>query len=441
MALAGATIDAALIYGAIPSGLVVLAVTAQAMFVVLAAWSAYQRPLALSSLLTLTLLVRMLSLAARILTGNAAVDPDTELFYNYGRATIEVGVPIVEYPSGALLIWALMALPASRELFALVLPCLNLACDLAIVWGIATIGQNTQRTQPTSLPALAYAFTPLLLPFWHGKYDPLPAALTIVGLALFVRRPFWSGSALGLGGTIKWVPWLAMPILLWEPCRQLLRQAHAPQRLGRFVLGLTCAILLASLPFALRDWQAFLSPYTAQGARPLIGESIWFLPALAFEPTLLAKLASPWSGTESRLITPAITLLVQTMALLLLGLAALLLAPQQQRTLALAALAPAVFLLLNRVYSPQYALPISACLLAAGAAVLHERRSQLLLIGAITLMQAANLMVWPFTRSYWLIPSALQFAAGLGATIALAICACRTKTSSSSPQLRSQGLV
>jgi hypothetical protein len=180
-----------------------------------------------------------------------------------------------------------------------------------------------------------------------------------------------------------------------------------------FVLGGLAALLALSLPFALRDWGAFLSPYTTQGARPLIGESIWFLPALLLEPGLLTDLAAPWSGVSSALITPQLTLLGQLGALIALGLIALLRPPDLRRALALAALAPALFLLLNRVFSPQYLLPISASLLIAGAAVLRTPRQMLALVGALALMQAANLMVWPYTQSSWVLQSALLFGVAL----------------------------
>jgi len=443
-AYAGAALDALLVANRVQGEWIVLILALQASLLIWGVSTALHHRIDIGSLLGVALLIRLLAFATRLLSGNAAVDPDTELFYNYGRATIELGVPIVEYPSGALIAWSLLALPASRELFALLMPLLNLACDLAIVWGIATIATSEKIAGHTSMMALAlcYALTPLLLPFWHGKYDPLPTALLVIGLAFFANNRFgrfgWSGAALGLGGTIKWVPWLAVPIVGWQLFRVAISQQPAANKavyiadrwaIVSFLFGLILAILATSLPFALRDWQAFLTPYTVQGSRPLIGESIWFLLAILFEPGLFSKLSAPWSGTESSVITPTITLAGQAFALVALGLAAMLRPIDQRRTLALAALAPATFLLLNRVYSPQYALPIAASLLIAGAAVLHSHRDLLILVIAITIMQAANLLIWPYTRSYWLIPSAVQFAAGIGAIIWLAIRATRSQES------------
>jgi hypothetical protein len=476
-ALGGAALDGLLVAGVVPGMWIVGVLIAQAALAVWGALSLRGRPASYAALLLIALAVRLLALASRLLLGFGSVDPDTELFYNYGRATIELGVPVAEYPSGALLIWALLALPGSRELFALLLPLLNLACELAIVGALAWLGapqagrssnggasrddgtpglsglaprplhSDQSSHQPASL-ALFYAISPLLIPFWHAKYDPLPAALTLAGLALFYAgRAGWAGAALGLGGAIKWAPWLAAPFIGWHLLRKgasrMAAQVHSGsgQQNGRrarrsgppatshqlpaFLISLLAAILAVSLPFALRSWQGFLTPYTVQGARPLIGESIWFLPALLLEPELLVRLAAPWSGVESAWVSPALTLSVQLLALAALGLIQLLRPIDQRRTLALAALAPAAFLLLNRVFSPQYALPISASLLAAGSLLCSSRGATRALILLLALMQAANQLVWPHTRSYWPAASAVMFAAAVGASIWLALRAAR----------------
>jgi hypothetical protein len=463
--LAGSALDALIVTGGITGHWIVLAVAIQAALVVWAV-AALHQPAPLGSLFAVALIVRLAGWAARILAGSGAADPDTELFYNYGRATIEIGVPVVEYPSGALAVWALLALPASRELFALFLPLVNLAADLAIVWGISAHKQAIVH-RPLSIGvslAIAYAVTPLLLPFWHAKYDPLPAALTVAGVALFARgRYAWSGAALGIGGTIKWAPWLAAPILGWylltgdrrpktqdprsrrvaepqnqepmsskdtdsEPQATSHQLPAARRHFIAFILAGAGAILALSLPFALRDLAGFLTPYTVQGARPLIGESVWFLPALLIEPSLLASLTAPWSGADSAAITPTLTLSVQAAALLGLWVVQIIRQRTQAQslsalnhTLALAALAPAIFLMLNRVFSPQYLLPISASLLVAGAAMLTTRRQIIGLAAGIAAMQAANLLVWPYYTSFWLIASVVLFTLGIGLTLWLVL--------------------
>jgi hypothetical protein len=434
LALAGgALLDTLVVGGWVPRGLFPAALLIQAGLPLLACWGLARAPEAptLPAALAAALAVRLLGFAARLLTASAASDVDTQLFYSYGVAALELGVPQVEYPSGALLPWMLLALPRSRELFTLLLPLLNLACDLLTVWGIWQIGRAAPEGGGQSaapLLALFYALSPLLLPFWHAKYDPLPAALLVGGLALYARgRPGWAGAALGLGGAVKWVPWLAAPFLAWE----LLRGRRAG--LGRLLIGLGAAVALASLPFALRDPDAFLTPYRLQGGRPLTGESVWFPLALLLRPGLLDTLQAPWSGVRGAPLGNGLLLGVQALALAGLALAQVLPAPDRRRTLALAALAPALFLLLNRVFSPQYLLIISACALAAGAALGGTPRQTLRLLAPLALMQAANQLVWPNTIGAWLACSVAVFVCGLGLLAGLAAAALRRPAAAQAP--------
>lgn len=378
----------------------------------------------LPALLQITLLVRLIAYASRLLSGEGSSDPDIELFYSYGRAMLELGVPLVEYPSGALIPWALLALPASREWFALALPLLNTSADLLIVWAIWRIA--TARTPLIALRIglpLFYALSPLLLPFWHGKYDSVPTALLALGLAAYAGGRYgWAGVMLGFGGAVKWAPWLAAPALALA----LVRGETTPWRDGsrlsgflRFAAGGIIAILAASLPFAWLNVERFLAPYLLQGGRAIIGESIWFLPALLLDPALWNRLPAPWSPVDTGDLLLFLAVAVQLLVLIGLTLAALAARISLWRALALAALVPAAFLLLNRVFSPQYLLTITAMALVAGAAVARSRRDMLMLIGLLGVAQAANLLVWPNTVAWWPLASALMFAAALSALVRL----------------------
>lgn len=425
--LVNALLDLLIVARMIPGGMIGMVLAAQGAWTFLAV--ARAPDLRLSHILLIAFGVRLLALAIRLLSGRGATDPDVELFYSYGRATIDLGVPIVEYPSGALIAWSVLAWPASRELFALLLPILNTVCELLAVWAIWRI------TRPHSDLALFVAISPLLLPFWHGKYDSLPAALIALGLlAWHLGRIGWAGAALGLGGAIKWVPWLAAPFLGWALLKHTradtqahsVRQDHCPDSFIRlrchvsptvfhvlqFSFLFLSAIALASLPFAIQNLNAFLSPYLVQGNRPMIGESIWFLVALIFEPHLINAIGSPWSGVESRIISTPFMVGVQLLALLGLAGIQILRPVTPQRTLALAALAPVVFLLLNRVFSPQYLTIITIGLVIAGATL--PRPQRLILLGLLAIMQTANLLIWPHTRDIWPFASAILFSIGIG---------------------------
>ncbi|GIV95505.1 MAG: hypothetical protein KatS3mg057_0162 [Herpetosiphonaceae bacterium] len=183
-------------------------------------------------------------------------------FYSYGMALREIGLPEVEYPSGALLPWAMLSWMSgnSREAFALLFPMLNIACDMLIVAALlwllraARSSAHAPSTVLAAAPAGLYAFAPLLEPFVFAKYDSLPAALALGGLALFAaRRPGLAGAALGLGATIKWTPLLAAPLLALH----LIRERNW-RELVLFTAGLLVSAAATSLPFALTNPAAFL---------------------------------------------------------------------------------------------------------------------------------------------------------------------------------------
>lgn len=417
-AVGGVALDALFVAGIARGSWVVPVVGAQAALAVWGTWSAVGRSWSLTNLLRIALAVRLLALTTRLLSGEIGSDPDVELFYNYGRATLELGLPLVEYPSGALIPWALLALPASRELFALAVPLWNTAADLLIVWAIWQIGVQRRATKgegaSTAALALFYALSPLLLPFWHGKYDSLPTAFLALGLAAFAhQRMGWSGAVLGIGGALKWTPWLAAPVLALGLVRS--RRTFAPALFLAFAVGGVMAVVTTSIPFALIDWNRFLAPYTLQGGRAITGESLWFLALLITMPDYWSRLPAPWGAVATGQGFLGIAVAVQGMATAGLILNALRPSLPAWRLIALAALTPAAFLLLNRVFSPQYMVTTTAAALVASAALRAPSPVVRRIILLLTIAQAANLLVWPNTVSWWPLASAVMFVAALSA--------------------------
>ncbi|NJN67874.1 MAG: DUF2029 domain-containing protein [Chloroflexaceae bacterium] len=391
----------------------------------------------IGSLLLSAALLRLLLLGWRLLSGKTWLDLDVELFYSYGMALRETGLPDVEYPAGALVVWAVLSRLSgdSREAFALLLPLFNLACDLGIVGALVVLGRTGSPRWPapsdassisnpsnpsspsTSLvlaPAAYYAFSPLLEPFLFGKYDALPAMLAVGSLALFLmRRPGMAGLMPGIGATVKWTPLLAAPFLALHLARH--RQWYS---LSRFVGWHLLAVALLSLPFALTNLDSFLVPYHAQGGRGMNGESGWALVALLSNPALLGQIGPPWGELPRETLPVSLMVTVQGMVLSLVGLVALVRPPTIGRTLALAALCPALFLILNRVFSPQYLLPISAGLLAALAVAWPGLKAGRWLLALLALAQVSNLLVWPFgwtgVPQGWIVASVILFGCLLG---------------------------
>jgi hypothetical protein len=92
--------------------------------------------------------------------------------------------------------------------------------------------------------------------------------------------------------------------------------------------------------------------------------------------------------------------------------------------LTLAALSPAIFLLTNRVFSPQFVLVLVVGWVLAGALVVSGRREQLTLAILIVSASFANLFVYPYDPPYhvtsWPPLSATMYVAAFLATGLLA---------------------
>jgi hypothetical protein len=93
---------------------------------------------------------------------------------------------------------------------------------------------------------------------------------------------------------------------------------------------------------------------------------------------------------------------------------------RKPEAVALAALAPAVFLLTNRIFSPQFVVLLLVAWAIAGALLLRSRRAQLALAVVACAATFGNLFVFPYALPHyavtWQLCSALLFACGLCAT-------------------------
>jgi hypothetical protein len=121
---------------------------------------------------------------------------------------------------------------------------------------------------------------------------------------------------------------------------------------------------------------------------------------------------------------------VTVQVLLLLGVVAL--AVRARRDLdagvAVAALAPAVFLLTNRIFSPQFALVLLAAWAVASSLLVRSARQQLGVGMAAMAATWANAMVIPGFADPFLPWSALFFGVSLALTVWLLLVAWRRST-------------
>jgi uncharacterized membrane protein len=230
--------------------------------------------------------------------------------------------------------------------------------------------------------AAMIGLSPVLLMYAFNNWDLLAVALTTLGMWAWARRhPVVAGVLLGLGVAAKLYPVLVLGVLFLLCLRA-----------GRLRPWLTAAVsaglawLVVDLPIAVLapdNWARF---FTLSDTRPANPESIWAI-ALHYWPGFLD---GPLAEGETPVVLNAVVAVALVLAAAGVGWLALA-APLRPRWPQLAFLMVAAFLLLNKVYSPQYALWLLPL------AVLARPRWRSLL-----LWQATEALVWVLTMLYYL---------------------------------------
>jgi hypothetical protein len=331
-------------------------------------------------------------------------DGDPGVYEVQGAALLDGQYPRSEYPPGAVLLFAfegLLSDPESVNRFVMV------PLQLATVWAVWSLG-----TRYSPWLAAVLALWPMNTFFWEFRFDLAPAALLAVGLLLAYRERWgWGGVALGIGTAVKWTPALAFAALaVW--CLSVRRTNVAVRLGGGFVAGL----LVIYVPFLAWSPGALWAAYTQQAGRSITGESLWYLPlrlfgAVAPVPDFAAISASPprWADI--------VAVAVQTLVVLgVIAMAAL--TRERPAAVAAAALAPAIFLTTNRIFSPQFLLVMAVAWAIAGALLARSRREQLVIGLAVMAASLANAFVYPYVLwdrdATWEVCSAALFVTALG---------------------------
>lgn len=350
-------------------------------------------------------------LAVHLAVGGPRDQDVTELYPRYGAELLATGtLPRAEYPPLALLSFAAAA---ALGPVPLTLPLLTLPVLAGAWWAVARSGPDGAWW------AACAALLPTLVPFWEVKYDALPAALLALGLVTARRERWgWAGLAFGLGAAAKWYPGLAVPVLAVALVRR--GRARAAAVLCAAAAG---GFALPHLPFV-ADPEGLLAPYAFHAGRGITGES---LPYLFLRPLGLADVPGrPWFEAAVPPWAPSVALAV--LAVVLVGLAGAA-AWRPAWALPLAAAAPIAFLLGNRIFSPQFLLPV--VLAAAGVAAgdtggaggvssrKRRRRTCGFAVLAVT-AATANYAVWPTASPAW-YPLQMVLFATLTAAVVVAL--------------------
>jgi hypothetical protein len=387
--------------------LLALAAAGAALFI---AWHR-QYALRLAPVLMLALAIHAAYLGAHYAL-DVEGDIDSRLVFRWqGNAILDGYYPRSEYPAGGVLLFALEAWlggGSTRWTNALLMVPFQLGC----VWAVWSL-----RTRFSAWLSALVAVWPASAFYWEFKYDLAPAALLALGVLFAVRARWgWSGVALGLGTLLKWTPLLASFVLLAHLlARRRFRDA------GIHVLALGAVIVAVYLPLLVWDADAVSAAYTRQGDRPITAESLWYLPLrLAGAAEVHGHISYGAGAPEWANVVAGALQLVVVAGLVVLGWRA-----SPRRAAALAALVPALFLLTNRIFSPQFAVVVLTAWAVAAALVVRDRREQIAAGVAAGIATAANAFVYPFALPFyettWQLASATLFAVGLALTAWLAL--------------------
>jgi uncharacterized membrane protein len=260
-----------------------------------------------------------------------------------------------------------------------VVTCLLLSA-LALLVTRGVLGLTGRRPWDAAMVGLS----PVLLVHAFTNWDLLAVALTTLGMWAWARRhPVLAGVLLGLGVAAKLYPVMVIGVLF-----VLCLRAGQLRRWVTTAVTAGLAWLLVDLPIAVLapdNWARF---FALNDSRPANPESIWAIVQHGW-PGFLG--GTPAAGQSPAVLnaTVAVVLLLAALGVCWLALAA----PLRPRVPQLAFLLIAAFLLLNKVYSPQYALWLLPL------AVLARPRWRSLL-----LWQATEALVWALTMLYYLGP-------------------------------------
>ena len=388
--------------GASPSWLTLeVAVAATALLV---AWRS-QEQLRLVPLLLLTGAFGVAIVLVHVAVGIPG-DTDVRVYATQGNLLLDGDYPRSEYPVGAVLLFGLDALIGGETVRTthalLMIPFQMLA--VGAVWAL--------RTEWSAWPAALLAMWPANLMFVHLRFDAAVTALLVTGL-LLARRERWAlaGVALGVGAAVKWSPALACAVLvIW------LVASRRPREAVRHGLACCLAFAVLNVPFLVWDAPDVLAAYTTQAARGLIAESLPYLPLRLLGLAHVSPSGHIWEEAVVPSWANGSALATQVLALLLVIAVVVRARRDVDAAIAAAALATAVFLLTNRVFSPQFALVVLAAWAVAIALLARSAREQLALGLAAMAATYANAVVIPGFADPFLPWSALCFGIALGLT-------------------------
>lgn len=338
-------------------------------------------------------------------------DPN-DVYRMQGHALLHGEYPHSEYPPGAVGLFALetwLGGGSVRTTNALLMVPFQLICVVA-VWQL--------RTRWSPWLATFLALWPLNAFYWEFRFDLVPTA-ALLGALLLVDRERWyeAGFALGLGAIVKWTPALtAAALLLWLLRLRFFRTAAV------YVVGFAIPVLLANVPVLLWKSSELVAAYTTQNARTVTAESLVYLPLRLFWHARPGYWYFGPADVPAGANRAAIWLQVVAVAAVAV---AVVFTRTRSSAVAVAGLVPAVFLLTNRIFSPQFFVLVMAAIIVAAALVVGKRWELLAIAVCCAIATTSNTVLFQSilgaqpvgTAPNWTFISAATFLPMVAVTI------------------------
>ncbi|MBA3843667.1 MAG: DUF2029 domain-containing protein [Actinobacteria bacterium] len=323
-----------------------------------------------------------------------------DVYTQQGHKLLDGTYPRSEYPPGGVLVFALDNLlggGSARTSNGIVMAGFQ-AGLVASICGI--------RSRTALWFAAVVAFWPANAYFWLLRYDLAPTALLAAGLLLAERRRFGlAGVCLGVGAALKWIPALAcLSLAIWLFSSRRVREGL------RHSGGFLVALAAFNVPFLAAAPGAVLHAYAAQGPRTVTAESFIYPPLHLLGLAQIDRATGHiWESAETPHWANTLAIAIQLAVVLGALMIAVHVRGRLRPAVAVAALAPASFLLTNRIFSPQFAVEIEACFVIAAALLVRSRHGQAVIGCAVMAATAANALVYPARVDHWLYPSVAFF--------------------------------
>jgi uncharacterized membrane protein len=400
----------------------------------LVAWFGRDR-LRLGPVLLLGIAFQVAWIAIHLGIGVAGDHDPVDVYPAQGDVLLQGGYPDSEYPPGAVALFALetwLGGGAARTTNALLMIPFQLVCVYS-VWSL--------RTQWAAWLGAFVAMWPLNAFYWEFRFDLVPAAALAAGLALAWRKHWYeAGFVLGLGAVVKWTPALAViGLILW-----LVRTRQFPKA-GVHLAGFAIPVLVANVPLLLWRPAELVHAYTTQGARTVTAESFVYLPLHLFRGADAGYWyfgAADLPAADNR---AAIRFQLVVVALVIVAAA---LARTRSSAVALAGLAPACFLLTNRIFSPQFYVLVLVAIVVATALVVRSPLGLFAVVASCVVATTANTVLYQSllgsqpveTEPNWIYVSTFAFVPTIAITTWLIVLALfRSSEVPPAPQLGQSG--